>query len=202
MKRSQHGFTVVELLIVIIVLGILVGISVTAWVGAGASSRDKAREIDVRAWSSTFDNYKGRFGVYPAVPLNDGTPFSACLGSFSATNNKCVASAGGSGTYIDATLSDSTNIVANVSKIAASPVNGGPVIGNAGKITGPFVYMTQVTTGGSIAVTAKIIDFFEGSCPTGFTNETGTGTFSTLFGALGSAKACSLIKTFTYNPNI
>lgn len=205
MNRRQRGFTVIELLIVIVVIGILAGIVVTVWSTTGAYARDKARETDVRTWAATFDTYKSRFAVYPALPTADGTAGAQylCLGSFSSTSNKCVQYGGSSTQYLDATATAAAAIATNVAKVGSTPINSGVAIKS--KVVGPFVWLTQSTDGSAtVTVTAKFINFFEQNCPSDFTDETSNSdtTLAALFsGISGTAKACSLTKTTTYNPN-
>jgi prepilin-type N-terminal cleavage/methylation domain-containing protein len=204
MKRIQRGFTIVELLIVIVVIGILVGLTTTVWVRAGIGARDRARETETRAWAGAFDVYKGRFGVYPAMPTNDTTPAYVCLGSFSSTSGKCGIYGGSSSQYIDATQSPTTTMLANLVKVGNVPTNNAPPVGH--QAAGPFVAVTQTTNAatGVISVTGSFIDFFELGCPTSdFTLLTSSSdpTISAIISALPGYKVCSLGKTFTYNPN-
>jgi prepilin-type N-terminal cleavage/methylation domain-containing protein len=47
MLAARRGFTIVELLIVVVVIGILASISIVAYTGAQAQSRDTQRKADV-----------------------------------------------------------------------------------------------------------------------------------------------------------
>ncbi len=206
MKHRRYGFTVPELLIVIVTLGILAGIVGVIWSGAVTSSRNKAREMDTRSWASTFDTYKGRFIAYPVMPTTDGAANAIyyCLGDFTATSGKCgkYASAA-SDEYLNA--SAATAVTTGVAKIGAVPKNSGPVIGN--NFVGPFVWMSQSTNSGTgdITVTARFIDYFDNTCPSDFEDLTSSSDtklaklFTNL--TLAKGKACGLKKTLVYNPN-
>lgn len=202
MKRSGQGFTIVELLIVIIGLGIIMAIAIPMWFTAAQTSRDKARETDARNWSSTFELYKARFGTYPVLPTNDTTPVYACLGLFSSTSSRCGQyNSTNSTQYLvtndstDAHSQATTTILAGATRTGSVPSNSGPVINNS--YSGPFLWEKQVTSGTTVTVTAEYINFFEGNCPSDFTNETANAdtVLHSIFTNIGTAKACGLIKT-------
>ena len=49
LKSKQKGFTIVELLIVIVVIGILVALVVTTFSGIQRRARDTERQTDIKA---------------------------------------------------------------------------------------------------------------------------------------------------------
>ena len=55
--RSQKGFTIVELLIVIVVIGILAALVLNAFSGVQAKARDTKRQTDVRSIASQLEAY-------------------------------------------------------------------------------------------------------------------------------------------------
>lgn len=65
MKVKQHGFTIVELLIVIVVVGILAAISIVAYTGIQQAARDSARTTAVRQIQRALEAYRAEHGVYP-----------------------------------------------------------------------------------------------------------------------------------------
>ena len=66
MNRNRSGFTIVELLIVIVVIGILAAISVVAFNGVQGRAHDAAIRNDLVSMAKKFEMYKADFGVYPA----------------------------------------------------------------------------------------------------------------------------------------
>lgn len=201
MKNKARGFTIVEVTLVVTVIAILAAIGVLAVNGILISGRNKARETDTRTWASTFDLYKNRFVVYPAMPTAD-TPLgdvTLCLGSFTTTNNKCGQYNSGTSTqYVDATASAS--LLTETAKVGNVPQNSG--VDTHFPLAGPLVYLSQTTTGGTVTVTGKFINFFEAGCPSGFT-DISSSLPTSILGVLASTsfKACSLNKTFSYTPN-
>lgn len=73
-KKDQRGFTIVELLIVIVVIGILAALVVTTYGGIQAKARDSERKSDLAALQTQLEAYYANNGFYPALDdLNSGT---------------------------------------------------------------------------------------------------------------------------------
>ena len=73
-NRKQSGFTIVELLIVIIVIGILAALVITTYSGVQAKARDTKRQTDIGALYSQLEAYYAQNGGYPAfVDMNSST---------------------------------------------------------------------------------------------------------------------------------
>ncbi len=64
-NRTSSGFTIVELLIVIVVIAILAAITVVAYNGIQARARDTQRKSDVAALVKAFELYYADNGMYP-----------------------------------------------------------------------------------------------------------------------------------------
>ncbi len=205
MKRHHTGFTLVELVIAIVVVAILAAIVILAWAGVGAWSRDQARESDVRNWVSTFDLYKSRYAVWPALPTGNTTAgdVTLCLGA-SFTNDKCGQfKSSSTSRFVDA--DNSSSMLANVKKVGEVPKNGGPANNNF--LVGPLVYLKQTTSGSTVTVTAEFINFFEGNCPSGFKNINSSlpASIANVRSGLPAgthANVCAIYpyKTFSYKP--
>lgn len=75
LKSKQSGFTIVELLIVIVVIGILATLVIVTFSGVQQKARDTKRETDVKALASQLEVYYANNGSYPAIAeLQDSTP--------------------------------------------------------------------------------------------------------------------------------
>jgi prepilin-type N-terminal cleavage/methylation domain-containing protein len=66
MNKKAHGFTIVELLIVIVVIAILATISIVTYVGIQNRARDTQRKQDVASIARALEMYYVQYGEYPA----------------------------------------------------------------------------------------------------------------------------------------
>jgi len=64
--KRQSGFTIVELLIVIVVIGILAAITIVAYNGIQSRANDAAVQSDIKNLAKQFELFKVDKGVYPA----------------------------------------------------------------------------------------------------------------------------------------
>lgn len=75
LKNKQQGFTIVELLIVIVVIGILAALVITTFTGIQQKARDTERQTDIKALQGQIEAYYAQKGNYPirgAVATGDG----------------------------------------------------------------------------------------------------------------------------------
>jgi prepilin-type N-terminal cleavage/methylation domain-containing protein len=76
---KQTGFTIVELLIVIVVIGILAAITVVAYNNVQSKSRDSSRIAKVKSMEKAIELYKTDNGTYP--PIQDANGAESGCGS-------------------------------------------------------------------------------------------------------------------------
>ena len=82
MKINTKGFTLVELMIVIVILGILMAAILPRLTGGQARTRDLARKSDMAAISQVMENFYGDHGRYPGI--NNA---SVCLSGSTISNS-------------------------------------------------------------------------------------------------------------------
>lgn len=71
-KNRQQGFTIVELLIVIVVIGILAALVITTFTGIQQKARDTERQTDIKALQGQIEAYYAQKGNYPTrTNVND-----------------------------------------------------------------------------------------------------------------------------------
>ena len=78
-RLRQRGFTMIELLVAISIIGILISVLVVSFDGARNSSRDKAMQAELKELQLAIELYRAQNGAFP-VPETAGTcgdPFSA-----------------------------------------------------------------------------------------------------------------------------
>lgn len=72
--KNKKGFTIVELLIVIVVIGILATLVIVTFTGIQQKARNTQRQTDIKAVQGYVESFYAEFGFYPnAADLNDAT---------------------------------------------------------------------------------------------------------------------------------
>ena len=87
MRKSRSGFTIVELLIVIVVIAILAAISIVAYTGIQTRAYNTKVISGTSQYQKAFQAYKAVNGTYPSM--------GGCLGSNYPNNNCWAGSADG-----------------------------------------------------------------------------------------------------------
>jgi prepilin-type N-terminal cleavage/methylation domain-containing protein len=67
LKNKSKGFTIVELLIVIVVIGILATLVIVTFTGIQQKARNSQRETDINALDSHIEAYYAQTGNYPTL---------------------------------------------------------------------------------------------------------------------------------------
>lgn len=145
-SRKQTGFTIVELLIVIVVIGILAAITIVAFNGIQQRARNTARAQEAKQWQTIFTAYRIDNGEYPlttgGVCLGEGFPKYASSGN------------GAVGSCWDANLTssrqfESTAFNDRIKTISSLPnANRTPILGANGTTlrVGPAAYISGSNT--------------------------------------------------------
>lgn len=108
----QRGFTIVELLIVIVVIGILAAITIVAYNGVQGRAQDSRRVNDIQAIATALEAYKTVNGTYPAAAPNDPSGWEVSKN----TPATFIASLKSSGTISNPTPVDPSNSGNNMYK--------------------------------------------------------------------------------------
>jgi prepilin-type N-terminal cleavage/methylation domain-containing protein len=153
MIKSRSGFTIVELLVVIVVIGILASIAIVSYNGVQQRTRNADRYTQVKAWERLFQLYKAKYGAFPSA--TSGTTY--CLGS-GFPNGKCREyKTSGSNAYLE---SNNAALMTEIKKIGSLPTNNPIPVNNW--LVGPYVTMWTTNL--------QITQDFEGGpgdCPPG-----------------------------------
>ena len=73
--RNSLGFTLVELMVVISIIGIMSSILYVNYSDAREQARDKVRMTDLKSLQLAIETYKAQYGRYPAAGCSGGTDF-------------------------------------------------------------------------------------------------------------------------------
>lgn len=82
-KKNLRGFTLIEILISLVIIGIIISMSTFALKGIKSSSRDAKRKADLEDVRSALEIYRTDCGAYPAS-LTPGQPLvgsGTCAGN-------------------------------------------------------------------------------------------------------------------------
>lgn len=150
-RAAYRGFTIVELLIVIVVIGILAAVSAVAYGGVQNRANNASRVSEAFAWKELFRTYKVINGAYPSMSVG-----GYCLGS-GFPSAKCRDYNSPSTFYTEA---DSTSLMAALKQVSSLP--GGPRTGVNGTI-GPYAYYY----GGEDVDIIMVLNGGPTQCPTG-----------------------------------
>jgi len=146
LKRKQHGFTIVELLIVIVVIGILAGLVVTTFSGIQKKARDSERKTDINALHSQLEAYYAQNGKYPTLAnVNDSAWRSTNMKGLDADALKDPK--GAASTLVGAAAADSYAYAVTTS--------GGAACDNAAPATDCGAYVLTATNEGTPATYVK-----------------------------------------------
>jgi len=77
LKKRQSGFTIVELLIVIVVIGILAALVITTYGGIQSKARNSKRQVDMQSLQTQIEAFYSQNGYYPSLTDMNGTVWRA-----------------------------------------------------------------------------------------------------------------------------
>jgi prepilin-type N-terminal cleavage/methylation domain-containing protein len=151
-RKTSFGFTIVELLIVIIVIGILATIVIVAYNGVTKSAQQSAIYSEMKQWQKLFIAYKALNGAYPSPapggnPLTDGGPGASavtnyCLGT-GFPNGSCLVDAVGTAFSVDE--SRGAALISQLSTVGRLPTNSTKYVYDT-NVVGPYLQYGSMTT--------------------------------------------------------
>lgn len=83
LPAGRQGFTLIELMIVMVIMGILVSIGVTGFMSSQIKGRDTTRKGDLKAIGQALELYYNDNGQYPGNDTNGG--IKGCYGGIGIT---------------------------------------------------------------------------------------------------------------------
>ncbi len=112
--KKFGGFTLLEILVVISIIGILIAIGSAAFTTAQKKGRDARRRADMKQYQSAYEQYFSENNAYSTcAAMNVGFVGGAPTDPKSGAAYSCTVSAGNAGYCVCATLDFSTTGNAN-----------------------------------------------------------------------------------------
>lgn len=65
--QKQTGFTIVEMIIVVVIIGILAAITIVSYTSVQQKARDATRTSDITEVQKALEKYRAANGIYPSV---------------------------------------------------------------------------------------------------------------------------------------
>lgn len=164
MSKSISGFTIIELLVVIVVVGILASITAVTYNGVQKRTQNENRAAQLQTWESVFNRYKAKNGNVPLPSTGDGVGY--CLGTgfpngFDGQPRCRDYLYNGSTSLLESNASTLMNELGTVT----ANLPGGPYIPVEGTV-GPYVYYWGGSTG-NLQLTGIFYGFATTDCPDG-----------------------------------
>jgi prepilin-type N-terminal cleavage/methylation domain-containing protein len=80
-KFIKNGFTMIELLVVVSIIGILAALALVSFTSSQKQARDAARKSDLKQYSTALEGFANKNnGLYPAYEVSAGTSASSDTG--------------------------------------------------------------------------------------------------------------------------
>ena len=177
-NNKLGGFTILEILVVLIIIGIIVSVGLNMYLGQQKASRDAERKSNIHMISSALQNYYSVKKQYPAV----NTTCSASTNNF---NFSCLIS--GKSTWINGLVEDGyiEGEIPNDPRFKNDPTRGSTA-------------MTAMTSGGDEYVGAS--GWYYGYTSKAISDTSYDQRYYVIFGAL--EKTDDTERFGTYNTNL
>lgn len=141
LRDRRRGFTLMELLIVIIVIAVLAAIALPRFINSGLRSKEASLKSDLKIYRNAVQLFLNDTGAYPANLSALAATSAPASGLDSAGSSKSIIATDWKGPYIDAVMTDPVS--GNAFTYGATSPNVGKVTSSAsGNSTEGTAYST------------------------------------------------------------
>lgn len=85
----KHGFTLIEVMLAIVIMGLLIVLAGASWAAASARSRDNSRKADLARMKNGLQQYFGDFRTYPLFDNQGSQQLRAYSADWQLSTNAC-----------------------------------------------------------------------------------------------------------------
>lgn len=149
LNNKNSGFTIVELLVVIVVIGILAAITIVNYTGISAKANIATVQADLANASKKISMYYAQYGEYPHINSISGCPEAPST----IDNNYCIKFSNGSDFVYQYKTSTSYDLVATKGTASYKVSDGGSPVDVSGNLT-PITAIGSII---GIAQTSQIL---------------------------------------------
>jgi general secretion pathway protein G len=125
-RHRSRGFTLVELLVVIVVLAVLAAIVLPKFVDSSRRSKEAALKSDLKLYRNAISLFSADCGAYPAALADLAATAAPASGKDSSGNDKTITASDWHGPYVQAVEND---------PISSGAFTYSTTSGSVGKIT-------------------------------------------------------------------
>lgn len=127
--RKRHGFTLMELLIVIIVIAVLAAIALPKFINSGLRSKEASLKSDLKIYRNAIQLFSNDTGALPATLADLSATAAPASGLDSAGAAKSIVATDWKGPYVDQPITDPVS--GNAFTYATASPNVGKVTSSA-----------------------------------------------------------------------
>lgn len=168
--RNTAGFTIVELLIVMVIIGILAGLVITTFIGIQQKARNTAMVSGVKTYIKSLEEYHVIHSSYPVPPVGaNAHDHQACFGQ-NYSNNLCLTEDDGPGTiapqsWFDNSIKEVSNSLPALPKYVSWSNDGTPLIAGSFYAYTNDIGHYYLSYAGLASSEALVVFYLEGNVP-------------------------------------